>query len=246
MNNKIVAYLITFIAGISTVLGIIPTFFNKINKDKIINCTLSFSIGVMLTISILSLIPESIKYLNNNFNFFYLIVILIFVNIGIIISSYVDGIISKKIDSNLKKIGIVSIIALILHNIPEGIITYITTSNNLVLGLKLAIAISIHNIPEGIAVAIPLYYSTKKRSVALFYTFISGFSEMFGAILSSIFLSNYINNKILAFILSITAGIMIHISLFELLPTIKKYNNYKHSIMAFIIGVLVIILTLNA
>lgn len=245
MNSKIAAFLITFIAGISTILGIIPTYFKKISKDKIINCTLSFSVGIMLTISILSLIPESIKYLNINSNILSLLIILIFVNIGIIISSYVDGVISKKIDNNLKKIGIVSIIALILHNIPEGIITYTTSSSDLKLGLKLAIAISMHNIPEGIAVAVPLYYSTKKRSLAFFYTLISGFSETLGAVIASIFLTNYVNNKTLAFILAITGGIMIYISLFELLPTVKKYNNYKLSFLALIIGIFIMILTLG-
>lgn len=245
MNNKIISFIITFIAGISTVIGIVPTYFNDINKDRIINYSLSFSVGVMITISLLSLIPEAIGYLNINSFVISILITLIFINIGIIISSYIDRFVDKKIDSNLKKIGIVSIIALILHNIPEGIITYITSSSDLELGIRLALAIAIHNIPEGIAIAVPLYYATSSRKKAVFYTLISGFSETLGAVLTSLFLFNFVNNTILSIILSMTAGIMIYISLFELLPTIKKYNNYIGSIVMIILGIIIMILTLK-
>ena len=234
-------FIITFLAGISTIIGVIPTYFNSKYKDNIINISLSFACGIMLSISLFSLIPESLNYIG--FNFFNIILLLIFINIGLIISTYIDKKISKRISNNsLYKLGIVSIIALILHNIPEGVTTFLTTSNNFRIGLTLSLAIALHNIPEGISIAVPIYYSTKSHKKAFIYTFISGFSELIGGILSYIFLSHFINNFILSVILGITAGIMIQISLFELLPNSLKYKNYKNTMLGFIFGFIIMII----
>lgn len=213
-------FIITFISGITTILGIIPTYINSKYKDYIIKFSLLFSCIVMFSISIFSLIPEAINYIG--ISFMSIILLLIFINIGIIISSYIDKSLNKISSNNLFKVGVVSVIALVLHNIPEGIITFLTSSNDIKLGISIAIAIALHNIPEGISIAIPIYYSTNSHKKAFIYTFISGFSELFGGVISYIFLSKYINNNLLFIILSITSGIMIHISLFELLPIILK------------------------
>ena len=229
-------FIITFLAGISTVLGIIPIFIKK-DKNKIINLSLSFSSGVMFSISLFSLIPESLHLINN------FILVLIFINIGLIISSYTDKYISNRINNNsLYKLGIVSIIALILHNIPEGVTTFITSSNNLKIGFILSLGIALHNIPEGISIAVPIYYSTNSYRKAFIYTFIAGFSELIGGIFSYIFLSHYINSFILSVILGITSGIMIQISLFELIPNSLKYKDYKNTILGFILGFIIMII----
>ena len=228
-------FIITFLAGLSTILGIIPIYF-KNDKNKIINLSLSFSSGVMLSISLFSLIPESLHLINN------IILVLIFINIGFIISSYTDKFISKRITNNLYRLGLVSIIALILHNIPEGVTTFITSSNNLKLGLLLSFGIALHNIPEGISIAVPIYYSTNSYKKAFIYTFLAGFSELIGGIISYIFLSKFINNFILSIILGITSGIMIHLSIFELLPSSLKYKDYRNTIIGFILGFSIMII----
>ena len=167
----------------------------------------------------------------------------IFITIGIITSSNIDKKVNKYIsNSKLYKLGIISIIALILHNIPEGITTFISTSSNIKLGITLSLAIALHNIPEGIAIAIPIFYSTKSKKRAIIYTAISGFSELFGAILAYLFLSKYINNFILSLILALTAGIMLHISIYELLPSSLDYKKNKVTIISFIIGFCIMLL----
>ena len=132
--------------------------------------------------------------------------------------SYIEGNDNKSISNKkLYRLGLVSMLAIIMHNIPEGIATFLSSSTNKGLGLSLALAISFHNIPEGISIAIPIYFSTKSKRKAFFYTLISGLSEPLGAILAYLFLSSIINNFIMSIILSIIAGIMIHISIYELL-----------------------------
>ena len=225
MNKITISFLITFIAGISTCIGVLPTYLNNKYKDSIITFSLAFASSIMITISFISLIPESLHYLKE-INIFSILYVLIFINIGIIISTFIDKKLDKRINNNsLLKTGIFGIIAIILHNIPEGITTFITTSNDLKIGISMAIAITLHNIPEGISIAVPIYYSTKSHKKAFIYTFISGFSELFGGIIGYIFLSKYINNYIMSMILSITSGIMIQISVYELLPNAFKYKN---------------------
>lgn len=232
-------FILTLIASLSTLLGSIPIYFKK-SKNLIIN-SLAFAAGVMITVSITDLIPESYNLLINNHNLFEtILLILIFINIGVIISMLID----KFLPSNneLYRVGIVNMLAIILHNIPEGIATYITSSNNITLGITLTIAITAHNIPEGIGIAIPIYYATNSKIKALLYTFLSGISEFFGAIISFIFLKDIINLNNLGFLFSIIAGIMIHISIYELIPTSLKYKKYFRTFISFIIGVLFILI----
>lgn len=244
MNTHIYSYLITTLAGLSTLLGVIPCLIKSNNKEKIIVSSLSFSAGVMLTISLISLIPESLNLFSSKFKLFPAIIILsIFITIGIIFSMILDQKIEKIITNNkLYKLGIISVLVLILHNIPEGITTFISSSIDLKLGLILAISIALHNIPEGISIAIPIYHSTNNLKKALIYTFISGFSELFGAILAHLFLRKYINNIILGIILALTSGIMIHISIYELLPNAFSYKKNKVTITFLLLGSLIMLL----
>ena len=236
--NTILPFIITFLAGISTLIGILPTYLNKKYKDEIVNISLGISTGVMLSVSILSLIPESIYYLNKTI--VNILLIFIFILIGLLLSKNISKITKTSSSNHLYKIGLISMISLIIHNIPEGIITYLSTEENIRLGLTLSIAIAIHNIPEGIAISIPIYYSTNSRKKAFLYTLIAGFSEFLGAIFAYLFLESIITRFSLALILSITAGLMIHISLFELFPIINKHK--KHTYLSILFGIVLMVI----
>lgn len=111
------------------------------------------------------------------------------------------------------------------------------SNTNMKLGISLAIAIAFHNIPEGISISIPIYYATDSKFKAFMYTFISGMSELLGAIITYLFLSKLINSVFMGLLFSVIAGIMIHISIYELLPTSLNYKNKKVTVLLFIIGV---------
>lgn len=237
------AFLLTTLAGLSTLLGTIPIFF-KTKTNRIIISALSFAAGVMITVSIIDLIPEGINYLHTTFKLFPAMLILsIFIVTGIITSMTIDKYINHKREGELYKIGIISMIAIILHNIPEGIATYLSSEFNFKLGLSLTIAIALHNIPEGISISVPIYYSKKGREKAILYTLLSALSEPIGALLAYIFLSKIINNNIMGILMGLIAGIMLQISFYELLPTSFKYKNKKQTILLFIIGILFMIIS---
>lgn len=236
MNNITFAFLITTIAGLSTLIGIIPIYLKIKNTNKLICISLAFASGVMASISIFSLTPESYELLRENLRIApSIILMIIFFLIGILLTSFFDKIF-QKLENKLYKIGIINTLALMIHNIPEGILTFSTTTSNISLGITLAISIMCHNIPEGISISVPIYYSTKSKKKVWFYTIISGFSEVLGAILTYLFLYSFINNQFIGIILSLTTGIMIYISIFELLPNSLEYKEKKTTIVAFIIG----------
>lgn len=240
----LLAFILTTIAGLSTLLGSLLILFIKPKSNLVIPCSLSFAGAVMLFISIFDLIPESYNSLNIIFNnSLCIIYILIFINIGIIISSLINKYIPDN-NNNLYRVGVVTMLGIIMHNIPEGMATFIATNSDINLGLKMTIAISLHNIPEGISIAIPIYYSTKSKNKALLYTFISGFSELLGAIITYIFLKSFINIRVLGFLFASIAGIMIYISINDLLATALSYNHKTITFISFIIGIIFFLTTI--
>jgi len=248
MNKLIIPFILTTIAGLSTLLGLLMIFIKNKNINKIIISSLSFAAGVMLCVSITDLIPESIKLLNTKHtNFKTILLCFISIIIGIFLSSIIEKVIKPKNkvkDNSLYKIGIISMIIIIMHNIPEGIITFLTTSSNTSLGIRITIAIALHNIPEGISIGIPLYYSTQSKKTAFIYTLLAALSEPIGAIAAFFFLYKYLNNTLLGIILGIIAGIMINISLFELLPKAKEYKDYKLLNYYFFLGIAMMLINI--
>lgn len=244
MNPIIISFLITTFAGLSTMIGVLPIFISNYKEEKIIPASLLFASGVMLTISLLSLIPEGFSlFCESQPMIPSFLFTAIFVVVGILFSSKISQKIEEKLSSNyLYRLGIITVIALIFHNIPEGITTFLSSSHDLSLGLTLSLGIALHNIPEGISVAVPIYYATKSRSKAFLFTLISGFSETLGAVLAYLFLAPIITNFFLGIILVVAAGIMIHISIYELLPTSFKYPLTLRILLFFVLGVFVMFL----
>ena len=249
MNNTVFAFVLTIIAGFSTMIGSLLIFIKKKNHDKIVISSLSFAAGVMITVSITDLVPESMVLLRSNLQDINIVLIsFLSVILGIVISMLIDYYLpdnpSKQVsNSSLFRVGLISMVAIILHNIPEGIATFVATKSDINLGITLAIAIAMHNIPEGISISIPIYYATKSKKTALLYTFISAMSEPFGALLAFIFLKNFINDVLLGILFSIIAGIMLQISFCELLPSVKKDKDNKLiKITFFIIGIIFMLL----
>lgn len=97
-----------------------------------------------------------------------------------------------------------------------------------------------HNIPEGISVALPIYYYTKSKSKAILYTILCGISEPFGALLAYLFIKpTYLT---LGILYSIIAGIMIHISMYELFPSVIKYKRYKIIYIFYTLGLVIVLI----
>ena len=247
-NSTLYAFILSFLAGLSTILGSLIIFIDKNRNNRVVTAALSFAAGVMITVSLTDLLPNSFKMILDTNNLFPRIILsLIFMTLGIIISMLIDKYLpdnyENKDNKGLYRIGIISMIAIILHNIPEGIATFITSSNNLKLGITITIAIALHNIPEGISISVPIYHSTNNKFKAILYAFISGMSEVIGSIIAYLFLSPLINDHVMAALYAIIAGIMTHISVYELIPGAYKQSTLKEILKYFVIGSIIMILS---
>lgn len=245
----IAALIISTIAGFATLLGGLLSYINisEEKRNKFITFCLSFSLAIMISLSVFELIPETFITMLKNYNVLCtnLTIISVFlIGVGVIlILNKTIARVSKNTD-NLYKLGILNMIALMAHNLPEGIATFMSSYNDINLGIKIAIAIMLHNIPEGISIAIPIYYATKSRGKALKLTLISSLAEPLGALLCYIFLKNYINDISIAIILTLVAGIMITLAIHELLPEAKKYNEEKYLRIGIISGVILMFINI--
>ncbi|MCH5336802.1 MAG: zinc transporter ZupT [Campylobacter sp.] len=155
------------------------------------------------------------------------------------------GEVVKTIDSKaLKRTGIFTALAITVHNFPEGFATFISSVDNLHLGIAIAIAVAIHNIPEGLAVSLPIYHATGDKKKAFIYSALSGFAEPLGALIGILVLLPFLNELTLAVSFAVVAGIMVFISLDELLPAAKIYGNTHDSLYGLIGGMFIMALSL--
>ncbi|ENB9430422.1 zinc transporter ZupT [Campylobacter jejuni] len=145
----------------------------------------------------------------------------------------------------LKRTGIFTALAIAIHNFPEGFATFISSLDNLTLGIAIAIAVAIHNIPEGLAVSLPIYHATGDKKKAFIYSALSGLAEPLGAFVGTLILLPFIGDLTLAISFAVIAGIMVFISLDELLPAAKTYDKAHDSLYGLIVGMAIMALSLN-
>lgn len=246
-QSAIFALILSFFAGISTVLGACIVFLSKNKSKKTITFALGFSGGVMICISFIDLFPFAESTLIKYYGDFYgIIFTMMYMISGVIFAMLIDKLIPNEgviihsdnsNNANLFRVGIVSMIAITLHNFPEGIATFMSGYQNMALGVSISFAIAMHNIPEGIAVAMPIYYSTGSRMKAFRYTMYSGLSEPVGAILAYLILKPFINEFLLGLIFAFVMGIMLYISFEELIPSSREYGYKNLSICSIFLGI---------
>ena len=138
--------------------------------------------------------------------------------------------------------GLVTALAIGIHNFPEGLATFATALTDVKLGLMIAIAI--HNIPEGISVSVPIFYATGDKNKAFMYSFLSGITEPVGAIIGFSILMPFLSERLLTSLLAFIAGIMVYISIDELLPMAHRYGHSHAVILGVVFGMFIMALGL--
>lgn len=151
----------------------------------------------------------------------------------------------------LMRTGLFTALAIGIHNFPEGLVTFMTALYDPALGVAIAIAVALHNIPEGISVSVPIFYATGSRGKALFYSAVSGLAEPIGAGVAYLLLRLFVGEngdifppQVMGILFAGVAGIMIYISLDELLPTSHEYGQGHDSILGLVGGMLIMALSL--
>ncbi len=264
VNNVLLAFGLTLFAGLATGIGSALAFFTKKTNTKFLSISLGFSAGVMIYVSMIEIFVKAKDALTSELGIklgSWVTVIAFFC--GMFFIAIIDKLIpsgenphdmhkienleeeSKKIkDSKLLRMGLFTALAVGIHNFPEGLATFISALQEPSIAIPITIAIAIHNIPEGIAVSVPVYYATGSKKKAFLYSFLSGLSEPVGAIIGYLILMPFINDLMFGIIFAIVAGIMVFISLDELLPSAREYGEHHLSIYGLIAGMMVMAVSL--
>ena len=256
-----VAFGLTMLAGLSTGIGSAMAFFAKKTNTNFLSVALGFSAGVMIYISFVELYGQGessfVKVygerIGSAYNFlFFMAGMLVIAIIDRLVPSYenphevhrIEELSEDRKKKSLMRTGLFSALVIGIHNFPEGVATFAAGLSDMSIAIPIAVAIAIHNIPEGIAVSIPIFYATNSRKKAFWLSFSSGLAEPIGGVLGYLILRNYLNDIILGATFSIIAGIMVFISLDELLPTAKEYGKPHAAIYGLIAGIAVMAISL--
>lgn len=252
-QNITLALTLTLLAGLATSIGGFLAFFFKRENLNALALGLGFSAGVMIYVSFMELLPQAKEALEQIYSakaaesftvlFFFIGTLLAWLIDYFLPSHHLENKSLNK-ETKLHHIGLFTAVALAIHNFPEGLTTFMATLTNTTTGISIALAIALHNIPEGISVALPIYHATNNKKKAFFYATLSGLAEPIGAIIGYLLLRNFLKGPAFGISFALTAGIMIYISLDELLPTAHEYGEGHKVIWGILAGMLVMALGL--
>ncbi|MGA1872674.1 MAG: zinc transporter ZupT [Thermoplasmatota archaeon] len=265
ISGVLIAFGLTLFAGLATGIGSALAFFTRRTNTRFLSISLGFSAGVMIYVSMVEIFFKAkdslIEDMGDEVLGTWTTVLSFF--LGILVIALIDKMVPsfenphevRKVEEmknganprnfrKLYRMGLFTALAIGIHNFPEGLATFMSALKDVSLGIPIAVAIAIHNIPEGIAVSIPIYYATGSKKKAFMYSFLSGISEPVGALLGFFILLWLFSDMVFGIVFAGVAGIMVFISLDELLPTAREFGEHHLSIYGLIAGMAVMAVSL--
>jgi ZIP family zinc transporter len=254
MSDSFPALLLTLLAGLSTGIGSALSLFVRHTNRTFLTFSLGFSAGVMLYVSFMEIMPQSRITLEaaDYGTQGALLSTLAFFG-GVVLTWLIDRLVPdfenphemnmigsmdgpQGGDVQLHRMGLLTAGAIAVHNFPEGLAVFFSALSNQNLGIAIAATVALHNIPEGMAVAVPIYFATKSRARAFSYSFLSGLAEPLGAVIGYAILRPFLSPLVFGMVLGCVAGIMVYISLDELLPAAQQNGEHHVGIAGLIAG----------
>lgn len=237
-----VPLLLTAVAGLSTGLGALVVLALRAPSNSFLAFTLGASAGVMLLVSFVELLGRAIAgvgFAAANVAFFA----------GMLTIFAIDVMVPHHFmeekhagaggpEGRLYRTGMLVALGLAIHNFPEGMVVFVSSLESVSLGLVLTVAIAVHNVPEGIAVAVPVFHASRSKARAVGYAALSGLAEPLGALVGALLLFPVLSPETLAYVLAFVGGIMVFISLDELLPSAHRYGDEHWVILGILAGMM--------
>jgi ZIP family zinc transporter len=259
MQPVLLAFLMTLLAGLATGIGSAIAFFAHRTSHRFLSVATGFSAGVMLYVAFVEIFSKATVALVEAWGerpgavgatlSFFAGILLIFLIDRLVPDAdnphevrsqlEVDGLqrdAKPTTQKNLLRMGIFTAIAITIHNFPEGLATFMATLMDPRVGVAIAVAVALHNIPEGISVSVPIFYATGNRRKAFLFSFASGMAEPVGAVVGYLVLRPFLGPAVLGCLFGLVAGIMVFISLDELLPTSRAYGKGHDSLWGLVGG----------
>lgn len=235
-----VPLILTLLAGAATFIGAFLGVLGQKPSNRLLAFSLGFAAGIMLLISLMEMLPAALHAEGMSpvlgYGMFIIGLLGYFALDRILPHAHPQDLMQKSvapIPGNIKRTAILLTLGISLHNFPEGIATYVTASSNLEMGFGVALAVALHNVPEGLAVAGPVYAATGSKRTAVFWAGISGMAEILG-VLAWLILGSLVSPVVMAAIMAAVAGIMVALSVDELMPLAKEIdpnNNPSYGVL---------------
>lgn len=257
-STVLLAFALTCAAGLATGIGSAMAFFARRTNLAVLAVAMAFSAGVMLYVSFTEILLKAgttLALAHGEMAARWLVALGFFGGIGV--AAAIDSLIPKPENphevraaadldrlktpasqpshQHLLRVGIFTGVAIAVHNLPEGLATFAAALEDPSVGAVIAVAIALHNIPEGVSVSVPIFFATGSRGRAFLYSFLSGLAEPLGALLGYLVLSTILTETTMGLLFAAVAGVMVFISLDELLPTAREYGR-SHQVLYGLVG----------
>ncbi|MBS7456627.1 zinc transporter ZupT [Coralloluteibacterium stylophorae] len=250
-TTLLIALAVTTAAGLATSFGGLLVFASKTPNPRLLSFGLAFAGGAMVYVSLTEIFGKSVLAFGQAFGdrlgFTYGTLAFL---AGVLLIVAIDHLIPnphERLEADdpyfrehnreyLKRVGLLTAVAITAHNFPEGLATFFAMLESPSVGLPLAFAIAIHNVPEGIAIAIPVYYATNNKAYAMVACMLSGLAEPVGAALGYLVLSPVLSQAVFGGVFGVIAGVMVFLALDELLPTAKRYGKGHETVYGLVTG----------
>ena len=250
-ENFMIALAVTTAAGLATGLGSLLVIFAKQPNARLLAFGLAFAGGAMVYVSLAEILNKSILAFSDAYGerlgftwgtLSFLAGVLFIVTIDRLVPNpherleVDDPYFREHNTSYVKRVGMLTAIAITAHNFPEGLATFFATLENPGVGMPLAFAIAIHNIPEGIAIAVPVYFATNNKTYAFLACLLSGLAEPVGALIGYAVLRPFLSEAVFGGVFGFIAGVMVFLALDELLPAAKRYAKGHETVYGLVTG----------
>lgn len=246
-GNVGIGLLLTTLAGLSTTVGGFLAVFVRKPGPRFMSLTLGFSAGVMVILSFMELLShgiETVGFISAYVAFFAGMLVLFLMDVLIPHQYMAERQTTGEVERSLFKTAILLALGIAVHNFPEGMATLAGTLQDVSLGAAIAVAIALHNIPEGLAVSLSIHAATGSRRKAILWSFLAGLAEPAGAAIGALVLLPFLNATVLGLALSAVAGVMVFISLDELVPGAHSFGEAHLSIVGVVAGMALMVASL--
>lgn len=260
-HTLLIAFVVCAAAGMATTIGGFIVLATKTPNPRLLAFGLAFAGGAMVYVSLTEIVTKAnlalINVYSDSHGFAYATLWFL---AGIFLVFLIDRLIPNpheklSIDPNeisghsmdyIKRVGLLTALAITAHNFPEGLATFFTMLQSPDVGLSLAVAITLHNIPEGVSIAIPVYFATNNKWLAIGACLLSGLAEPVGAAIGYAILGPFLSEAVFGAVFGIIAGVMVFLSLDELLPAAKHYAKGHETVYGLVSGMVMMALSLIA
>ncbi len=235
--------LITLLLGLFFLVGAMIIKFSN-QKEMVEHLSVAMAFGAMVALAVFDLIPEIME----SYGLAKIWIAAIGVILGIGFLKVLDHFIpehndddEEETEENLVHIGLITAVAIVLHNIVEGMTVYSMAFSSYGASLSLGIGIGLHNVPMGMLIYATLQKEPRFKKYMVFGA--AGLSTCVGGLLMK-FISGSLTEGVISFLISIALGMVIYITIFELMPSVRHAKDTKLASLGAATGLVIVMMSM--